>query len=81
MMYAEMDERSQPGIMERDPWRRRMGRTAERLRRLDENFFKRQIALIDEVLYRDATWDLQAALTCNQRWRCYSNAGATAESA
>jgi hypothetical protein len=69
-MYAEMGERSQPGIMDRgDPWRRRMWRTAERLRRLDENLFQRQIALIEETLQRDATWDLQAALTCNQRWR------------
>ena len=52
-----------------DPWRRRMWRTAERLRRLDENLFARQIAIIEECLHRDATWNLQAALTCGERWR------------
>ena len=62
-----------------DPWRRRMRRTAERLRMLDEHRFQQQIATIEECLNRDAAWDLEAALTCGTRWPTYSNAGAVAE--
>ena len=67
----EMGETSQlgPGVDCSDPWRRRMWRTAERLRHLDENLFARQIALIEESLHRDANWNLEAALTCGERWR------------
>ena len=55
-----------------DPWRRRMRRTAERLRRLDPERFQEQIARIEECLRRDAEWDLEAALTCGTRWQSYS---------
>jgi hypothetical protein len=67
----EMGDTSQlePGLDCSDPWRRRMWRTAERLRRLDEKLFARQIATIEECLHRDATWNLEAALTCGERWR------------
>ena len=51
-----------------DPWRRRMWRTAERLRLLDERRFENQIAKIEECLYRDANWDLEAALASCDRW-------------
>ena len=51
-----------------DPWRRRMSKTAERLRLLDERRFESQIARIEECLQRDATWNLEAALTSSQRW-------------
>jgi hypothetical protein len=54
---------------ETDPWRRRMRRTAERLRRLDARLFERQIARIEECLRRDATWNLEAALASCDRWR------------
>ena len=52
-----------------DPWRRRMWRTAERLRLLDERRFENQIATIEACLHRDATWNLEAALTSIERWR------------
>jgi len=58
-----------------DPWRRRMRRTAERLRKLDEARFQQQIATIEECLVRDASWNLEAALTCGTRWRDYSGTG------
>ena len=72
-----MGERFQPyanrqpqaGPDRSDPWRWSMWRTAERLRRLDEQRFQAQIATIEECLHRDATWNLEAALTCGQRWR------------
>jgi len=54
---------------ETDPWRRRMRRTAERLRLLDERLFERQIARIEECLHRDAAWNLEAALASCDRWR------------
>ena len=57
-----------------------MWRTAERLRLLDERLFHRQIATIEECLFRDANWNLEAALTCGQRWRSYSSSGVGAES-
>ena len=62
-----------------DPWRWRMWRTAERLRVLDENLFQRQIAFIEECLHRDATWNLEYALTSSERWRAYSSEGAAIE--
>jgi hypothetical protein len=46
-----------------------MGKIAERLRILDERRFQDQIAKIEECLHRDATWDLNAALTSCDRWR------------
>jgi len=45
-----------------DPWRRRMWRTAEKLRLLDARRFAAQITLIEECLHRDAHWNLDAAL-------------------
>jgi hypothetical protein len=54
-----------------DPWRKRMRRSAERLRRLDERGFKRQIARIEECLRRDAEWNLEAALRSCDRWRAF----------
>jgi hypothetical protein len=62
-----MGERFHPDYS--DPWRRRMWRAAERLRHLDEQQFRRQIATIEECLHRDATWNLEAALTCGTRWQ------------
>ena len=53
---------------ETDPWRRRMRRTAERLRLLDQRLFERQIARIEECLHRDANWNLEAALASCDRW-------------
>lgn len=51
-----------------DPWRRRMSRTAETLRRLDESRFCAQIARIEECLRVDANWNLEAALaSCKRR--------------
>jgi len=72
-----MAERSQPcfprqpppGLDRADPWRRHMRRTAERLRLLDERLFARQIAGIEECLHRDANWNLDAALSCCDRWK------------
>jgi hypothetical protein len=52
-----------------DLWRKRMRRTAERLRLLDEGRFKPQIARIEECLRRDAEWNLEAALQSCARWR------------
>jgi hypothetical protein len=52
-----------------DPWRSRMRRAAERLRRLDEQRFEAEIARIDESLRRDASWGLEAALESCDRWR------------
>jgi hypothetical protein len=46
-----------------------MRRTAERLRLLDERLFARQIAGIEECLHRDANWNLDAALSCCDRWK------------
>ena len=57
-----------------DPWRQRMLRAAERLRLLDERRFQNEIARIHECLQRDATWNLETALACCDRWR--SNAPA-----
>lgn len=51
-----------------DPWTRRMRRTAERLRLLDERLFERQISRIEECLHRDANWNLEAALSSCERW-------------
>jgi hypothetical protein len=51
-----------------DPWRRRMQRTAEWLRLLDERRFQSQIAKIEECLQRDAHWNLAAALSTCDRW-------------
>jgi hypothetical protein len=48
-----------------------MRRSAERLRRLDERGFKRQIARIEECLRRDAEWNLEAALRSCDRWRAF----------
>lgn len=63
-----MVESSQPIPDCGDPWRRRMARTAERLRQLDGRRFASQIAKIEECLQRDATWSLEAALTSGDRW-------------
>jgi hypothetical protein len=61
-----------------DPWRRRMWKTAERLRLLDARRFENQIAIIEECLRRDAGWNLEAALASCDRWRAYSGTRATA---
>jgi hypothetical protein len=53
----------------RDPWRRHMRRTAERLRLLDAQRFEAQIEKIQSCLDRDARWDLDAALESCDRWR------------
>jgi hypothetical protein len=42
---------------------------AERLRLLDENRFRTQIARIEECLERDAAWNLESALASCARWR------------
>ncbi len=52
-----------------DPWQTRMRRTAERLRLIDERLFQQQIAKIEECLYRDSNWNLDAALASCDRWR------------
>lgn len=52
-----------------DPWRHRMRRTAERLRKLDAQRFEAQIEKIESCLERDAHWDLSAALDCWNRGR------------
>jgi hypothetical protein len=64
MMYGGMGGCPQP-----DPWRKRMQRTAEHLRLLDERRFHWQIARIEECLERDAAWNLEAALSSCARWR------------
>jgi hypothetical protein len=50
-----------------DPWRRRMTRTADTLRRLDPCRFAIPIARIEEYLRVDAGWNLEAALACCRR--------------
>ena len=62
-----------------DTWRRRMRRLAERLRRIDAQLFENQIDAIEQCLHRDATWDLQAALTCGTRWQASPSPTTAAE--
>ena len=61
MMWVEMGEHL-------DPWQKRMRRTAERLRLLDERLFEQQIVKIEECLDRDSNWNLDAALASRDRW-------------
>jgi hypothetical protein len=56
-----------PGLDARDPWRRRMRRTAETLRRLDARRFEAPIGRIEECLRIDANWNLEAALAFCRR--------------
>jgi hypothetical protein len=56
-----------PGPDQRDPWRRRMRKTAEKLRSLDACRFAAPIARIEEYLRVDAGWNLDAALACSRR--------------
>ncbi len=63
-MGAEGHARNSPGW---DPWRKRMLKTAETLRRLDAQRFETQIARIEECLRVDAAWNLEAALASCRR--------------
>jgi len=50
-----------------------MRMTAELLRAIDESRFHPLIVRIEECLRRDANWNLDAALSINERWPALSS--------